>query len=50
MYGMSPASPSATMSAGAEALANSRCVALLTETSVAWAESTTATSRVNGEA
>ena len=43
------ASPSATISAGVSAAANSAGVALLTPASVACADSTTATSRVNGE-
>src|SRR5689334_16921282 len=41
-------SPSATIFSGVSAAANSAGVALLTPASVAWADSTTATSRVNG--
>src|ERR1700722_2678363 len=42
------ASPSATILAGVSAAANSAGVALLTPASVAWADRTTATSKVNG--
>ncbi len=43
-----PSAPSAAIAAGVGAAANSAGVALFTEASVAWAESTTATSSVNG--
>jgi hypothetical protein len=46
MYSLSRASPSASIFRGVSATSNSGSVALLTLTSVAWAESTTATSSV----
>lgn len=46
--GVSPDSPSASIFCGVSARANNFTPALLTETSVAWADSTTATSRVKG--
>ena len=48
MYSVSPASPSARIAAGVLAVANSRLVATFTLLSVAWADSTTATSSSNG--
>ena len=50
MKGFRPASPSASIFSGVSATWKSFSVALLTETSVAWAESATATTRVNGPA
>ncbi len=48
MWRFRPSSPSASILAGVSATANSSCVALFTPTSVAWAESTTATRSVKG--
>src|SRR5215472_5256520 len=48
MYWLKRSSPSATILAGVSATANSAGVALLTLASVACADSTTATSNVNG--
>jgi hypothetical protein len=48
MNGISPASPSSSIFAGVSATAKSFSVALFTDLSVAWADSTTATSRVKG--
>ena len=42
-----PSAPNAAMAAGVGAAANSPAVAMLTETSVVCADSTTATSNVN---
>ena len=44
-----PASPSLSIASGVLASAKSVLVALFTPTSVAWADSTTATSSSNGE-
>ena len=46
MWSLSRLSPRASICAGVSTFSNSGPVALLTPTSVAWAESTTATSRV----
>ena len=46
MKGTSPASPSSSIFAGVSATANSLSVALLTATSVAWADRATATTSV----
>ena len=46
MKGTSPSSPSASIFSGVSATTNSLSVALLTETSVAWAERATATTSV----
>ena len=48
MNGFRPASPSASIFSGVSATAKSFVVALFTETSVAWAESATATTSVKG--
>ena len=48
MYGISPSSPSASIFCGVSATLNSRSVALLTPTSVAWADRATATTKVKG--
>ncbi len=48
IFSARPASPSAAILAGVSATANSERVALLTPTSVACADKTTATSRVKG--
>src|SRR5690606_17293380 len=48
MYCFSPSSPRARIAAGVLATGNRRRVALLTPTSVAWADSATATSNSNG--
>ncbi len=47
-YGISPSTPSAAIAAGVLATGKSFAVALFTPLSVAWAESTTATSSSNG--
>src|SRR5882672_1776425 len=49
MYGIRPSTPSLTIARGVLATGNSLRVARLTPRSVAWAESTTATSSSNGE-
>ena len=48
MNGFKPSSPSASIFCGVSATSKSLSVALLTDTSVAWADSATATTSSNG--
>ncbi len=48
MKGINPSSPSAAIWAGVLAVRNRTSVALFTDLSVAWADSTTDTSKVKG--